>query len=206
MSFSTIIPTNDKLIRTALIKDLEDLYKEDKDAKIVEEFGVTYGAARVDIAVVNGVMHGYELKSDLDTLNRLPEQMKHYNSVFDQITLVVGKNHLHEAIKIIPDWWGVTIAKIETGSDVVSFCLIREAEQNPEQDKRSIASLLWKDEALNLLEEVGCAKGVRSKDRSTIHTRLAEVVDIELLKNKTRFYLCSREDWQPALLCTPYGG
>lgn len=206
MSFSTLIPTNDKLIRTALIKDLKYLYKKDKDARILEEFGVTNGAARVDIAVVNGVMHGYELKSDLDTLYRLPEQMKHYNSVFDQVTLVVGKNHLHEAVKLVPDWWGITIAKIAEHEDSVSFCVIREAEQNPEQVKLSIASLLWKEEALNILEEVGHAKGVRSKNREVIHSRLVEVLDIQTLKDRTRGYICSRTVWQPDLQCMLGGG
>lgn len=205
MSFSTLIPTNDKLIRTALIKDLEYLYKEDKDARIIEEFGVTHGAARVDIAVVNGVMHGYELKSDLDTLYRLPEQMRHYNSVFDQVTLVVGKNHVHEAMKIVPDWWGITIAKITDMDASVSFCEIRTAEQNPNQKDISIASLLWKDEALNILEEYGHAKGVRSKNRETVYSRLVEVLDMQTLKDKTRSFICSRVDWKSDLQYTLNG-
>jgi hypothetical protein len=59
--------------------------------RIIEELGVVHGKSRIDIAVINGLMHGYEIKSDKDTLQRLPEQMNMYNSVFNKVTLVVGK-------------------------------------------------------------------------------------------------------------------
>ena len=66
-------------------------HKRDKKVRIIEELGVKHGTARVDIAVVNGIMHGYEIKSDKDTLQRLPRQISTFNPIFDQLTLVVGK-------------------------------------------------------------------------------------------------------------------
>lgn len=193
---SVFVFTNDKLIRSALKKNLESIYSKDPHAKVIEELGITHGAARVDIAVVNGVLHGYELKSDLDTLYRLPEQIRIYNSVLDQITLVVGKNHLHEAIKIVPDWWGIVIAKIMDYSGKVSFCDIREAAENPNRDSVSIAKLLWKVEALNILEKKGHAKGVRSKPRKEIYERLAMVLDQDTLRAEVREHLLSRVNWR----------
>lgn len=188
--------TNDKVIRSALKENLEKLYRKDRHAKVIEELGITHGAARVDIAVVNGVLHGYELKSDLDTLYRLPEQMRLYNSVFDQVTLVVGKNHLHEAIKIIPDWWGIVIAKIVDSSGVVSFCDIRESTENPDRISVEIAKLLWRVEALNILEKRGHAKGIRSKPRKEIYERLAMVLDQEDLRAEVREHLLTRVKWR----------
>src|SRR3990167_10801492 len=114
------VATNDASIRVVLRENLKDNYQNDPETAIFEELGVAHGAARVDIAVVNGIMHGYEVKSDLDTLRRLPEQIEVYNSVFDKMTLVVGKSHLYEAIKIIPDWWGVVVAKVDENG-VVTF-------------------------------------------------------------------------------------
>src|SRR3989339_1402334 len=141
--------TNDKLIRIALKENLEVEHRNDSRLKIIEELGVSHGTARVDIAVVNGVIHGYEIKSDMDTLQRLPEQMNIYNSVFTQMTLVVGKNHLYEAINIVPDWWGITIAKIDSNGSIIFNC-IRKAGNNLNQDSISMARLLWKDEAFKL--------------------------------------------------------
>src|SRR5580704_6657611 len=112
MNTSNFISTTDKLIRAAFREKLENDYRDERDVKIIDELGVMHGSARVDMAVVNGIIHGFELKSDLDTLRRLPEQMEAYNSVFDQITLVVGKQHVQEAINAAPEWWGITIAKM----------------------------------------------------------------------------------------------
>ncbi len=188
--------TNDKLIRAALRERLERTYKDDKHVKIIDELGVMHGSARVDMAVVNGIIHGFELKSDLDTLRRLPEQMEAYNSVFDQVTLVVGKNHVHEAIRAIPEWWGVMIAKASDSDNGISFVMIREAIDNPSRDSVSIARLLWRQEALDILEKNGHANGVRSKSRSLIYQKLANVLDMNTLSTEVRHCLFNRVDWR----------
>lgn len=199
------ISTSDKLIRTALKKELEQKYTTDPCTKIIEELGILHGASRIDIAVINGLIHGYELKSDVDSLTRLPEQIKIYNSVLDKITLVVGKKHLYKAFKLVPEWWGITIAKA-SNVGLISFYHIRNAEKNPNQDNMAIASLLWRNEALDILEEMGQAHGVRSKTKKEIYKRLAEVLDGQILKISVRNYLCSRVNWRSDLLCTPDDG
>ncbi|HDY68838.1 MAG TPA: hypothetical protein ENH85_13735 [Candidatus Scalindua sp.] len=196
-----MVSTNDKIIRVALRNVLDrDLWgccsESGLPTKIFEELGVQHGAARIDIAVINGVMHGYEIKSDSDTLERLPEQTKEFSAVFDKLTLVVGKRHLYDAINIVPDWWGIIVAKIDANGKVF-FQTIREAEDNQDQVGVSLARLLWKEEALQILEEQNKAKGVRSKPREFIYQRLANVLDAETLKEKVRdTLLVSREDWR----------
>lgn len=198
--------TNDPTMRKALIEVLCNSHKNDRQTRIVEELGLTHGASRVDIAVVNGVIHGYELKSDLDTLNRLPEQMRIYNSVLDQVTLVVGKDHLHDAIKVIPEWWGVMIAKVINPTEGVSFYTIREPEENPFRDSFSIAQLLWKEEALAILEEMNQATGVRSKPRIKVYERLIAVLDQKTLRDKVRSCLYFRTNWRSGSQQMIYGG
>jgi len=196
-----LIPTNDRVIRTALRAILKDNFEENNQSnkhhlKIFEEFGVGHGIARIDMAVINGIMHGYEIKSDRDTLKRLSDQMNEYNAVFDKVTLVVGKSHLYNAINIIPDWWGIMIAKIVKNKKI-AFNTIREADYNPEQKGVSIARLLWREEALKILEEKNKAVGFHSKPRSLIYEELANVLDEETLKNKVKnILLISREDWR----------
>jgi hypothetical protein len=187
--------TNDKIIRAALRAELQKLHAGDGKLRIVEEFGVEHGAIRIDIAVVNGLLHGYEIKSDCDTLLRLPEQMDAYNSVFDRVTLVVGKQHLYDAIKVVPDWWGITIAKIGTDHSVL-LNRIRGAKDNKGQRNVSIARLLWRGEALRILEETGQAGGLRSKPREAIYARLSALLDQRTLEKKVREVLFFREGWR----------
>ncbi|MEN6521909.1 MAG: sce7726 family protein [Armatimonadota bacterium] len=198
--------TNDKMIRSSLLYELDKRCGGDPNTKIIEELGIKHGEARIDIAVVNGIIHGYELKSERDTLNRLPEQIKTYNAVLDQVTLVVGKNHLYEAIKIVPEWWGITLAKADNQKGSVIFYTIRLADLNPEQNNTAIAALLWRDEALHILEEIGKADGVRSKNRQVIYERLAQVLDQDILRQKVRQQLRTRVNWRSGLQCMPSGG
>lgn len=188
--------TNDKQIRVAFKESLKNIHKDENKTQIIEELGVKHGAARVDIAVVNGEIHGYELKSDLDTLYRLSEQMKVYNAVFDRITLVVGKTHVHKAIKIIPEWWGIIIAKTIESSNSIDFFNIREPDENPYRDSISIAELLWRQEALDVLEKRGLANGVRSKPKRKIYERLAKFLNQDTLRKEVRECLFARTDWR----------
>lgn len=188
--------TRDKEIRLELKRFLKKEFKNTPHTLIVEELGLRHGQVRVDIAVINGVMHGYEIKSDKDTLDRLPEQMKEYNAVFDKLTLVVGRHHLYNAVNIIPDWWGIVLAKIDINDKLV-FHTIRQAEHNQKQIGISIARLLWRQEALQILEEQNKASGVRSKPREFIYERLVNELDTDTLKQRVRdALLFSRKDWR----------
>jgi hypothetical protein len=193
---NSAVATSDASIRVVLRENLKNTYRNDHGTVIFEELGVAHGSARVDIAVVNGIMHGYEVKSDLDTLRRLPEQMGMYNSVFDKVTLVVGSTHLINAFKKIPEWWGVETARMDEDG-AVFFNKIREPRNNPQQHKVSIARLLWRREALEKLETLGKANGVRSKPREAIYERLAESLELKPLKDYVRGVLQhSRKDWR----------
>ncbi len=55
-------------IRLALRAKLEKLHPGESDTLLGQELGLCQGFARVDLAVVNGTVHGYEIKSEQDTL------------------------------------------------------------------------------------------------------------------------------------------
>lgn len=189
--------TKDCEIRQALVRSLEIAYKDDPDHRIVEELGINHGSVRADVAVINGIMDCYEIKSDRDTLQRLPEQIRGYNAVFDKVTLVVGFAHIYEALEMIPDWWGITIAKTNSRRAMV-FSVIREARTNTNKDKDTIARLLWREEALRILEEKHQDAGVRSKPKAIIYDRLTSVLDVDELSFIVRRSLRSRPMWRVA--------
>ena len=189
--------TKDYEIRRALVCKLENAYRDDPEHKIVEELGINHGSVRADVAVINGIMDCYEIKSDRDTLQRLPEQLRAYNAVFDKVTLVVGFNHLYDALEMIPDWWGVTIAKTNQYGGI-TLNEIRKADYNTNKDKDSIARLLWREEALRILEKKQQDAGVRSKPKAIIYERLTTTLDMEELSSIVRQSLRSRPMWRVA--------
>src|SRR5690242_16512429 len=97
-------------VRQAVLADLALEYQGDASTRIVQEMGIWSGSVRIDVAVINGKLHGYELKSARDTLERLDAQAELYNQVFDHVTLVTAERHYYMAIKKIPRWWGISIA------------------------------------------------------------------------------------------------
>jgi hypothetical protein len=79
--------TKDGHLRIALKRRLLTRYSDHPSTLILEELGLKHGAARIDIAVVNGDLHGYELKSDSDTLSRLPRQATHLRLPCDVVVV-----------------------------------------------------------------------------------------------------------------------
>ena len=190
---------SDVEIRAAFMSSLLPSYLHDQRALVVEELGLRHGRARIDLAIVNGELLGFELKSDLDSLQRLPEQAMVYNSVLDKITLIVTERHLNAAIQQLPDWWGVLLAQLNSDGAVL-FSEVRSSRTNPLVEKVAVARLLWRAEALGILEELGAAERFRSKPRVEIYSRLADLLDAETLRLKVRQKLFLRSDWRPDAL------
>src|SRR5215472_4149028 len=93
-------------VRNALCRKVLAEHFRDPATLVVQELGLWHGDVRVDIAVVNGRFHGFEIKSDTDTLSRLPAQMIAYNNVFDRVTIVAGTKHIEAIGNTVPSWWG----------------------------------------------------------------------------------------------------
>ena len=180
----------DSDVRRATKTWLSAEYAHDQGTRIVEEMSVWSGSVRIDIAIINGSLSGSELKSDRDTLERLPHQVDLYSRVFDFLYLIVGKRHAEKAEKLLPDWWGVKIAV--NGNTDVELLSHREAKLNPCPDPYLIAELLSKEEAVAVLEAFGIEKGWRSKRIRLIHERLANELPLDELKAQVRAILKQR--------------
>lgn len=187
---------NDRDIRTVLKEELLRKYAGDKDTLVLDELGIRHGAARIDLVVVNHQLHGYEIKSDHDSLRRLPDQIRSYNKVMDRVTLVVGYKHAYDALQIVPEWWGVRLAEKKKQLDTVILSDARPSRNNPNIDINAVAELLWRNEALAILEEMDSASGMRSKRRSEIYRYLVDLSDPDSLRFKIRQQLKSRREWR----------
>lgn len=166
----------DAEIRSALRAYLLARCAGEADTALIEELGLCRGQVRIDLAVVNGLLHGFEIKSDRDSLRRLPSQAEVYSRVFERMTLVVGVRHLTEAMEVVPDWWG--ILRIDQRRAGLAFRVVHRGRRNPARDPRALVELLWRDEALSLLAARDAARGVRGRPRSLVWDRLCEHLDL----------------------------
>lgn len=179
-------------IRPALRAWLHARYAGTPDTVVLDELGICRGQVRIDLAVVNGLVHGYEIKSDRDTLGRLAAQVDLYSRVLDRATLVLGESHLENALSAVPRWWGVIQVQRRRGR--TRFIVQRRASPNPQRDPKALVEFLWREDALALLEQRGAASGVRSKTRLAMWERICDVCDVEQIAAAVRMRLKSRKD------------
>lgn len=170
------------------------LYYEDPVTRVIDEFVVEQGRHRVDVAAINGELHGFEIKSANDTLDRLSDQQESYNKVFDRITLVVDERHVDQAVKLIPSFWGLIAVSRRQGAPALDE--IWPARQNFNQDAYALCQLLWRQEALSILHAHNLARGVMSLPRKRLWQRLAAEMPLEQLKKNVRQTLKYRKDWR----------
>jgi hypothetical protein len=188
--------TTDADVRRALRAKLREEHSE-PGTRIIEELGLGEGIVRIDVAVVNGQLLGYEIKSDRDTLDRLPDQAALYNAVFDEVVLVTGKRHRAAASRVVPRWWGVVVAEVSSAGDVL-LTPKRKPRPNRNVDPGVLVRLLWREEALQLLEQRDAARGFRSKPRADIYAKVLELLPPNDLRERVREILKLREGWRSA--------
>ena len=160
---------------------------------ILNELGLCQGETRVDVAVVNGELSGYEIKSASDTLERFPHQQELYSQVLDRAWLVSTPTKIEKVKTTLPPWWGL----ITTGdSEDVVLTVARTASFNPDLDPLSVAQLLWRDETLDLLRVAEADSGVASKPREVLWQRLTEEYTSDQLREAVRTALKTRVNWR----------
>lgn len=185
-------------IRSYLKHSLLNKFYHECDTKVVEELSVCQGDARVDIAVINGALHGFEIKSQFDSLSRLPNQLAMYSKTFDYLTVVAAEKHADRLQEILPDWCGILLVPQSSASNS-KFILSRKAQKNSGTEKYSIAQLLWKAEVIDLLEDLGISKGLKNKSKPALWALLANATGKGNLAKLVRAKLKSRANWKSAL-------
>ena len=183
-------------VRRVLLERLNNLYSDDRNTIIVEELGLCGGFVRVDVAVVNGCLKGYEIKSDRDTLKRLGRQAITYGKVFDSVTLVSGETHLAQASALLPDWWGIEVAQFDRQSGKTQLVPFRPEKPNPGIEPIDLARLLWRDEVLSVLDRIVPGHKLAQKSRKHLWKALVDAVPVDELKVIVRDGLRNRMRWR----------
>lgn len=184
----------DSAIRAALREKLRSIHADEPDTAIIDELSLSQGEARVDLAVVNGSFSGYEIKSDRDTLARLPHQLAVYELCFNEITIVVGSKHVDACAESVPEWWGIWEASCGENAAVV-LVERRAPITNDRISPQRVVQLLWREEVFEALKELGVT--VRTKaTRRELWEMLVDALSPQDLFKTVRDGLRARGDWR----------
>jgi hypothetical protein len=182
---------HDPDIRNALKSDLHRRYGSDPDTAVIDELSIRGGGTRIDLALVNGVLHGFELKSDYDSLCRLDEQVQAYGSVCNCATLVVGERHLRNAAELLPEWWGIRVVRSGSGRPI--FRDLKLPQTNPSLDPTAVAHLLRRSEAKVFIADLGWGDPDRTASRRHLCELLAREAELPRLCDRVRSCIRARQ-------------
>lgn len=138
-------------LRAATTELLSRRLREGEDV-LVDELLMPDARSRIDLAMVNGHVEAFELKSDHDTLRRLPQQCENLRFYFDRLTIVCTSKHLQGSERLIPTWWGL-IEAVRT-SKGIGFKRHRQARSNPDMDLVAQLALLWREDLEKLARDM----------------------------------------------------
>lgn len=186
---------NDAKIRENFHRKTLRRYHQASDTLVIDELGLQHGTCRADIAVINGHFLAYEIKSDQDSLCRITKQVKAYNAVFDEVTVVVGQRHLEKVKELVPLWWGIMVASANNRG-TVHFETIRPAAWNHLTDDYCVAQLLWKGEAEEELAKRGISGKILKQNRSILYRELVGILEPHELRKVVRSRLKARIGWR----------
>ncbi|OGX84599.1 sce7726 family protein [Hymenobacter glacialis] len=146
------------------------------------------GTTRADVVhITPAFMHGYEVKGDGDTLQRVANQLRCYGEVYDFVTFVVTEKHLPKLLPLLPEWVGVLVAAPQ------GLRTHRAAAYNATVERAPLANLLLLEEVKQFLMARGLAGVSTLRSREVGHfLRTTATVPLSCLAQFVRDRLIAR--------------
>ncbi|PRA53198.1 MULTISPECIES: sce7726 family protein [Pseudomonas] len=123
------------------------------DAVIINEMVVANWSRRADIAVANGRLYGFEIKSHFDTLKRLPGQVESFQAHFDKVVVVAASKFIGSIERDYPAEIG--ILEVYEVSGRARIRQVRAGRICEVKDVLKLTSLITKSELEKYLRKVG---------------------------------------------------
>lgn len=153
-------------IRGPLEKWLLGQHAGDPDTVLIHEFKMPRPSARADIALINGKMIAFEIKSDVDSLARLPRQLKAFSRIFDRVSVVTTDKHLKTVKSTVPSWCGVIVLRKKHGN--MQFVKCRRGRKLSKPDLASLLHALERKELAAVLSAHDAAYGTSQLPKSEL--------------------------------------
>ena len=197
--------STDTEIRKAFHNQRLSLHHKCPDTLVIDELGLAHGKNRIDIAVVNGCIHGYEIKSSKDNLSRLAEQLGSYKQCLEKLTIIAAPNHIEAVSQMAPDWAGLILADkgIRGG---FKFSSKRRPQKNPSIDLVALSHLLWRKEVIETLRELGIPEREIKGSRIKLYEQLAKTITTKELTAWIKKHFMYRKNWRAVQQPSQCGG
>ncbi|TIO05684.1 sce7726 family protein [Mesorhizobium sp.] len=195
MPAMTKLETTDADIRSALHAKRLRHAKSHPNTLVIDELGLAHARSRIDVAVINGCIHGYEIKSAKDNLDRFATQIEIYRQTLQKLTLVAAPKHVASIMSHAPEWCGVIVAE-QGPRGGISFHVLRNVTANPDIDPVMMAHLLWRNEVIELLSQAGYAPKDLRRPRRQLYEMLCEAMSLREITASIRAFMVQRQAWR----------
>lgn len=182
-------------IRQALFAKRLSALSRRADTLVVNELGLAHARSRIDVAVINGVIHGFEIKSAQDGLGRLSDQLTVYGQSLQKLTLVVAPRHLDRVMKMTPRWCGVLEILVGRRGGL-TFKSIQRPSRNPQLDRFVLSHLLWREEVQGILADKGVRSAALRRPRKDLYRKLVDLVSEPELIALIKAAMVQRRSWR----------
>lgn len=110
-------------------------------------------------AVFEKRWEGFEIKSEVDKLDRLKKQVHDYDDHFDRCWIVAHSRHFPKVVDLVPEHWGIlevfTVHDPKTHENTLVLELKRTPGPDHSVDRQRLLKMLWKSELADLLLSKG---------------------------------------------------
>lgn len=166
---------DEDMVKARCIDFLLSRHEPDEDYVIINELQYADGKRRADIVEVNGQINAYEIKSDLDSLQRIRSQFEDYKMAFDTVTIVTTAKHLSFVKSGLPKNIGIILV---TKDEVTQ---VRKPTIYSRYNKYFLAALLDTRALKDISKELSLTS--TSKLSITEHRqKIAQVASSEIIK------------------------
>jgi hypothetical protein len=118
---------------------------------LASEVPFCYGFRRADMLFfTQNKVHAFEVKSDIDDLNKLESQLKDYKATFSYHWLVTSEKHLSKARKRTHSSTGIILVRPDK-----QVKIIRQARENKRLSKNQLIFLLDRKHLTKLMKSQG---------------------------------------------------
>jgi len=139
------------------------LFKAFHDKNVIGAYEIKVKRSRVDFLTINGHTTSFEIKSNLDNLDKLAKQSVDYLSAFEFNNVVIDERHLKRCLTIIPDRFGIiTVDKQE-------HHIVRKPKLSKHVDPVAQLALMTKKELMQYFGFVNIEDILQSNNPATIN-------------------------------------
>jgi len=180
---------NEYVFKNAIAKKILIGRHSIKSSSLFTELRVE--TSKADVVIYNGTSHVYEIKTDLDNLERLEVQIRNYKKVFEYINIVTVEAKVGMIESMVDEEIGIIVL-----TDRYTLKTVRKAKSKLENlDKEALFNMLRKDEYLKIIKQLsGHIPDVPNTKIYTVSKEIFFSLSVELIHKEVLKALKARKN------------